>query len=288
MRSRQAAERDIKRGPPPRHLSKICSWAPRSREQRASLSRGWARDAEIAAVGFFERPDPRLAQIADPTPIGAMGRAIRRHGTAFAVCIVALLLSYSVNFGDRAARYGDDPRPNRRARAAGSGDDRPRPARHSAHPRAERARSLFCRRVRAGIGPALSTRSDAPLCLRPARGDPWVRRRWSSIACSAPSTSARSRRGSFALWRHAIVRRLWPSATASTRQPRRSRCRSSFASCSIIPRRGRRKIRSPFLSLPRSNLPTRGTRSLRAMRSGGIAGRAVLRRPFRSPMRLMT
>ncbi|MFZ1017057.1 MAG: penicillin acylase family protein, partial [Candidatus Cybelea sp.] len=48
-------------------------------------------------MGFFERPDPRLAQIADPTPIGAMGRAIKRHGTAFAVCIVALLLSYSVN-----------------------------------------------------------------------------------------------------------------------------------------------------------------------------------------------
>lgn len=48
-------------------------------------------------MGFFERPDPKLAQIADPTPIGALGRALKRHGTSFAVCVVALLLSYSVN-----------------------------------------------------------------------------------------------------------------------------------------------------------------------------------------------
>ncbi len=48
-------------------------------------------------MGFFERPDPRLARIADPTPIGALSRAIKRHGTAFAVCIVVLLLGYSVN-----------------------------------------------------------------------------------------------------------------------------------------------------------------------------------------------
>ena len=48
-------------------------------------------------MGFFERPDLRLAQIADPTPIGTLGRALKRHGTAFIVCVAALLVSYSVN-----------------------------------------------------------------------------------------------------------------------------------------------------------------------------------------------
>ncbi|HEX3369540.1 MAG TPA: penicillin acylase family protein, partial [Candidatus Cybelea sp.] len=48
-------------------------------------------------MGFFERPDPRLAQSADPTPVGAFGHALRRHAIAFAICVAALLLAYSLN-----------------------------------------------------------------------------------------------------------------------------------------------------------------------------------------------
>jgi penicillin G amidase len=48
-------------------------------------------------VGFFERPDPRLAQSADPTPAGAVGRALWRHAIAFGLCFAALIAAYAVN-----------------------------------------------------------------------------------------------------------------------------------------------------------------------------------------------
>ncbi|HEY1881659.1 MAG TPA: penicillin acylase family protein [Candidatus Cybelea sp.] len=48
-------------------------------------------------MGFFERPDPRLAQTADPALIGALGRTLRRHALAFAVCAATLLFAYGVN-----------------------------------------------------------------------------------------------------------------------------------------------------------------------------------------------
>ncbi|HEY2475600.1 MAG TPA: penicillin acylase family protein [Candidatus Cybelea sp.] len=61
-------------------------------------------------MGFFERPDPRLAQSADPTPIGAVGRALQRHGLAFTLCLLAMLAAYSVNLGiglyDAATTHG--------------------------------------------------------------------------------------------------------------------------------------------------------------------------------------
>jgi penicillin amidase len=48
-------------------------------------------------VGFFERPDPRLIEIADPTPAGAIGRALRRHGVALVICLAAALGAYAVD-----------------------------------------------------------------------------------------------------------------------------------------------------------------------------------------------
>jgi penicillin amidase len=51
-------------------------------------------------VGFFERPDPRLAQSADPTPIGALGHALRRQCVAFAVCALVLLCAYTANVAE--------------------------------------------------------------------------------------------------------------------------------------------------------------------------------------------
>jgi hypothetical protein len=51
-------------------------------------------------VGFFERPDPRLAQSADPTLIAALGHALRRQCVAFAVCALVLLCAYSANVAE--------------------------------------------------------------------------------------------------------------------------------------------------------------------------------------------
>jgi len=48
-------------------------------------------------VGFFERPDPRLAQSADPTPAGALRRMLQRHAAAFAICLLALMIAYAFN-----------------------------------------------------------------------------------------------------------------------------------------------------------------------------------------------
>jgi gamma-glutamyltranspeptidase / glutathione hydrolase len=56
-------------------------------------------------VGFFERPDPRLALSADPPPAGAVGRTLMRHALAVGVCAFSLLAAYAVNIaiGLRAA-----------------------------------------------------------------------------------------------------------------------------------------------------------------------------------------
>jgi penicillin G amidase len=48
-------------------------------------------------VGFFERPDPRLAQSADPTPVGAIGRMLGRHAAAFGLCLLGLVAAYAAN-----------------------------------------------------------------------------------------------------------------------------------------------------------------------------------------------
>jgi penicillin amidase len=51
-------------------------------------------------MGFFERPDPRLAQSADPTPAGAVGRALARHTVALGVCFIAVIACYAANLID--------------------------------------------------------------------------------------------------------------------------------------------------------------------------------------------
>lgn len=48
-------------------------------------------------MGFFERPDPRLAQCADPTPLGATVGALKRHAFALLVCLIAAVTFYSAN-----------------------------------------------------------------------------------------------------------------------------------------------------------------------------------------------
>lgn len=48
-------------------------------------------------VGFFERPDPRLVQSADPMPLAAVGAALKRHALGMLVCIVAVAALYAAN-----------------------------------------------------------------------------------------------------------------------------------------------------------------------------------------------
>ena len=48
-------------------------------------------------MGFFERPDPRLIESADPSPGGAVGRALLRHAVALTLCAVTLVVAYAVN-----------------------------------------------------------------------------------------------------------------------------------------------------------------------------------------------
>ncbi len=48
-------------------------------------------------VGFFERPDPRLAQSADPTPVAAVAGALKRHAFALLVCFVVAAALYIAN-----------------------------------------------------------------------------------------------------------------------------------------------------------------------------------------------
>ncbi len=48
-------------------------------------------------MSFFERPDPRLIQSADPTPAGAIIGALRRHAIAFWVCAAASAGAYAAN-----------------------------------------------------------------------------------------------------------------------------------------------------------------------------------------------
>jgi penicillin amidase len=48
-------------------------------------------------VGFFERPDPRLAQSADPLPLPAVAGALIRHAIGLLVCLVAVATLYTGN-----------------------------------------------------------------------------------------------------------------------------------------------------------------------------------------------
>lgn len=48
-------------------------------------------------MGFFERPDPRLIQSADPTPIGAIVAALKRDACALGICFVAIVAAYAAN-----------------------------------------------------------------------------------------------------------------------------------------------------------------------------------------------
>jgi penicillin amidase len=48
-------------------------------------------------VGFFERPDPRLAQCADPTPFGATAGALKRHAFVAVVFLIAAATFYGAN-----------------------------------------------------------------------------------------------------------------------------------------------------------------------------------------------
>lgn len=48
-------------------------------------------------MGFFEKPDPRLIESADPAPAAAVGRALKRQAVALALCSAALLSAYVAN-----------------------------------------------------------------------------------------------------------------------------------------------------------------------------------------------
>ena len=50
-------------------------------------------------MGFFERPDPRLAASAGPAPLAAVGAALRRHAFAFAVGLIAVAAAYAADVG---------------------------------------------------------------------------------------------------------------------------------------------------------------------------------------------
>jgi penicillin G amidase len=48
-------------------------------------------------VGFFERPDLRLSQSADPTPSAAIARTLKSNAIALAISIIAVSIGYAVN-----------------------------------------------------------------------------------------------------------------------------------------------------------------------------------------------
>ena len=48
-------------------------------------------------MGFFERPDPRLVQSADPMPLAAVGVAFKRHALGMLVCVVLVAAIYAAN-----------------------------------------------------------------------------------------------------------------------------------------------------------------------------------------------
>ncbi len=48
-------------------------------------------------MSFFERPDPRLAQSADPTPVGSLAAMLKRHAFALAICFLAIAVAYATN-----------------------------------------------------------------------------------------------------------------------------------------------------------------------------------------------
>jgi penicillin G amidase len=46
-------------------------------------------------MGFFERPDPRLMESADPSPGGAVARVLLRHAIALPLCAVIVVAAYA-------------------------------------------------------------------------------------------------------------------------------------------------------------------------------------------------
>ncbi|HLX26241.1 MAG TPA: penicillin acylase family protein, partial [Candidatus Cybelea sp.] len=48
-------------------------------------------------MGFFEKPDPRLIESADPAPAAAVGRALKRQAIALALSCAALFSAYAGN-----------------------------------------------------------------------------------------------------------------------------------------------------------------------------------------------
>ena len=48
-------------------------------------------------MGFFERPDPRLALTADPSPAGAVARTLKRHAAALAICACLAAAGYTAS-----------------------------------------------------------------------------------------------------------------------------------------------------------------------------------------------
>ncbi|MGB8966796.1 MAG: penicillin acylase family protein, partial [Candidatus Cybelea sp.] len=48
-------------------------------------------------MSFFERPDPRLAQSADPTPVGSIAAMLKRHTVALTICFLAIVAAYAAN-----------------------------------------------------------------------------------------------------------------------------------------------------------------------------------------------
>ncbi|MFY9664080.1 MAG: hypothetical protein WAK19_06480, partial [Candidatus Cybelea sp.] len=48
-------------------------------------------------MSFFERPDPRVLQSADPSVVFAVARVVYRHALAFATCVVGIALAYAAN-----------------------------------------------------------------------------------------------------------------------------------------------------------------------------------------------
>ncbi len=50
-------------------------------------------------MGFFERPDRRLLQSADPTPLAAVAAALKRDAVALTICTIAAAVAYAVGVG---------------------------------------------------------------------------------------------------------------------------------------------------------------------------------------------
>ncbi len=87
-------------------------------------------------MGFFERPDPRLAQSAEPSAAGALLRALKRHALACGICLVVLGAAYALDIAAGLHEAAPTRGEFRGSRTLRPGDDRARPPRYPAHSRA--------------------------------------------------------------------------------------------------------------------------------------------------------